>query len=97
MHILRNAAEAIESKGIITISTQHKEGAIFISVRDNGKGIPGDQLPQIFDPRFTTKGNRYRLGLGLSTSFRIIEAHKGKITAESTVGKGTEFTIRIPV
>ena len=96
MNVLRNAVEAIDGEGTITISTRYKEGAAIIVVKDTGKGIPPDELPQIFDPRFTTKGDRYRLGLGLPTSFRIVEAHNGHISAESTVGKGSEFTIRLP-
>jgi len=97
MNVLRNAVEAIEGKGIITITTKYKHRTAIIIVEDTGKGIPPEELQKLFDPHFTTKGERYRLGLGLPTSFRIIEAHSGNINAESTVGKGSKFTVNLPV
>ena len=72
------------------------------SVRDNGCGIPPDKLPQIFDRFFTTKSGpdasgKGGTGLGLSMCRDIIEAHHGRIRVDSTVGKGTAFTLKLPV
>jgi len=68
-----------------------------IMIRDNGVGIPEDQLKRIFDPFFTTKPVGAGTGLGLSISYGIIQKHGGKIRATSQVGEGTEFTIELPV
>lgn len=96
-NLLLNATEAIEESGEVIInvadSTEHPN-MIEVSVSDNGCGIPEDILPHIFEPFFTTKGNG--AGLGLATVYRIIEAHKGKVSVKSTVGKGTEFKIFLP-
>ena len=71
-------------------------------VRDTGCGIPADKLPRIFEPFFTTKSGpdetgKGGTGLGLAACRQIIEAHHGRIRVESTVGKGTQFTIKLPV
>ncbi|TDI84653.1 MAG: HAMP domain-containing histidine kinase, partial [Caldithrix sp.] len=62
-----------------------------------GSGIPKDTLKKIFDPGYTTKGVGVGTGLGLSIVYQIIEDHKGTITVESEVGKGTTFTIIFPM
>jgi signal transduction histidine kinase len=72
-----------------------------VMVRDTGVGIPNDKLRHIFDPYFTTKkgpdeSGRGGTGLGLSACRTIIEGHRGRIRVESTVGRGTAFTIKIP-
>jgi signal transduction histidine kinase len=71
-------------------------------VRDTGTGIPADKLPRIFDPYFTTKSGPDETGmggtgLGLSSCRKIIEAHHGRIRVDSTMGIGTQFTIKLPV
>jgi len=68
---------------------------IEITVSDNGCGIKQDDLDKIFDPFFSTKGQK-GTGLGLSVIWGIIDNHKGKITVNSTLGKGTNFTIHLP-
>ncbi len=68
-----------------------------LSVRDNGKGVPENALPKIFDPFFTTKSVGSGTGLGLTVSHQIIERHSGKIEVENEVGKGTTFTINLPI
>ena len=68
-----------------------------LSVRDNGKGIPQNVLSNIFDPFFTTKPVGSGTGLGLAVSHQIIERHSGKIEVENEVGKGTTFTINLPI
>jgi signal transduction histidine kinase len=66
-----------------------------VRLRDNGCGIAADQLARIFNPFFTTKEKG--TGLGMAISKKIVEAHEGAIEASSTVGRGTEFTIRLPL
>jgi two-component system, NtrC family, sensor kinase len=68
---------------------------VLITVADEGKGIPPENLPNIFRPFFTTKG--HGTGLGLSLARRIMEAHGGQIDVTSEVGKGSRFAIRLPV
>lgn len=101
MNMFINAAHAIKDKGIITISTgvETKEGAdwVWIKVQDNGSGISPENLHRIFDPFFTTKPIGSGTGLGLSLAYGIIESHHGHINVESEVGKGTCFTISLPV
>jgi signal transduction histidine kinase len=68
-----------------------------LSIRDTGQGIPEANLTKIFDPFFTTKEVGKGTGLGLNMVYTIIKKHQGTISVESTVGKGTVFTIRLPV
>jgi signal transduction histidine kinase len=96
MNLLANAAQAIERTGNVWITTSVQEHNICIVIRDDGVGIPEDVLPKIFDPFFTTKGVGEGTGLGLAISYGIIEKHQGKITVQSRVGEGAEFTVVIP-
>jgi signal transduction histidine kinase len=103
MNLLVNAAQAIESKGKITIrsgfeeGTRHQEARVWIEIEDTGKGIPPENLTRIFDPFFTTKPVGKGTGLGLSLAWSIVEKHKGMIKVSSEVGKGTTFLIVLPV
>jgi signal transduction histidine kinase len=94
MNVILNAAEAMD-KGNLNIKTWNANGYIFIEIQDDGKGIPEAELNKIFDPFFTTKDDG--TGLGLSLSYRIIQAHGGTIKAESEVGAGTKIKIKIPM
>jgi two-component system NtrC family sensor kinase len=99
LNLINNAAQAIESgAGKITLSTR-MEGAdhVAVEIADNGKGIPPEIMSKIFDPFFTTKAVGKGTGLGLSISYKIIEQHGGSINVDSTVGKGTRFTIVLPL
>jgi PAS domain S-box-containing protein len=97
MNLFINASQAIDGKGEIRIKTRADGGKVFIQIADTGKGILPQHLLKIFDPGFTTKGTGVGTGLGLSISYNIIQKHKGTITVESDPGKGTEFTITLPV
>ncbi|MBV8659337.1 MAG: hybrid sensor histidine kinase/response regulator, partial [Burkholderiales bacterium] len=97
LNLLVNAAHAIEKFGIITVRTRHDDGNIFVDVADNGCGIPPENMKRIFDPFFTTKPIGTGTGLGLSLAFSIMKRMHGEIKVESEVGKGTCFTLRIPI
>jgi signal transduction histidine kinase len=92
-NILINAADAMPHGGSISMQTKQKGRWVIISIRDDGEGIPGDDLQKIFDPFYTTKSPDKGTGLGLSISLKIIEDLGGKIKVKSERGKGTEFTI----
>jgi len=100
VNMLVNASQAIESgKGEIIVKTKAQLAAeeVTIQITDNGKGIDPGNKKFIFDPFFTTKRNKGGTGLGLSISYGIIHEHNGKIEVESEMGKGTTFTIRLPI
>lgn len=97
MNVLVNAAQAIETKGVITIRTGSQGEEVFAQIADTGKGIPPENLKSIFDPFFTTKPVGKGTGLGLSLSFGIMQKHNGRIEVQSELGKGTTFTVWLPV
>jgi signal transduction histidine kinase len=97
VNLLINACHAIEGDGQITVSTRSQEDQVEISIEDTGCGMPESVQKQIFQPFYTTKPGSLGSGLGLSISAKIIKAHGGTISVESTEGKGTTFTIVIPV
>jgi len=109
MNMLVNARHAIAGMGRISIRTRlltadqcpdsmpERQAVAEISIADTGCGIPEADLQRIFDPFFTTKGVGKGTGLGLSVSHGTIEAHGGTIEVDSTVGKGTEFRIYLPI
>ena len=99
MNLLTNAAQALAgSAGAkIEVVTQRRGGQVIIQVADNGPGIPEEILPRIFDPFFTTKEVGQGSGLGLSIVHGIVERHGGTIEVDSHVGKGTTFTVILPV
>jgi len=96
LNLLKNACQAIDGKGRITITTSQKENMVHVAIRDTGKGIKQDDLKSIFDPGFTTKDSVVRTRLGLSICYQIIQEHHGKIEVESEPGKGSVFTVIIP-
>lgn len=94
LNLITNAAQAMEgTKGIITLTTRAEGEGVAVDVADNGKGIPAEVLPKIFDPFFSTKEIGKGTGLELSISYKIIEQHGGRITVESRPGMGTKFTV----
>ncbi|WP_179953376.1 ATP-binding protein [Desulfobotulus mexicanus] len=97
MNILINAAQAIEKQGTITLATFIDNSFIVVDITDSGEGIPEDILPKIFDPFFTTKPVGKGTGLGLNISYNIMHQLGGDINVRSTPGKGSTFSIRIPL
>jgi signal transduction histidine kinase len=97
MNILVNAAQAIEKKGDIHIVTQKKDDSVEIEISDTGCGIDPENLSRIFDPFFTTKDVGKGTGLGMNIAYNIVKKHDGTIDVRSEPGKGTTFTIRIPI
>ncbi|MFT5085708.1 MAG: two-component system NtrC family sensor kinase [Candidatus Latescibacterota bacterium] len=96
MNIINNAAQAIDGSGKITLRTRLEEGEVKIEVTDTGKGIAPEHLERIFDPGFTTKGVGVGTGLGLSICYNIMRQHRGRMEAESEIGKGTTMRIVLP-
>jgi two-component system, NtrC family, nitrogen regulation sensor histidine kinase NtrY len=95
INIIRNAVQAIEHEGTITIGTSHEGRICIIQFSDTGLGIPDDIRTKIFEPNFSTKSEG--MGIGLAIARRVIEDHGGKITCRSKHGSGTTFEIRLPV
>ena len=95
LNLLLNAIQSMDKPGVIRVSLKHDDGAVFITVADEGKGIPPETLPNIFRPFFTTKG--HGTGLGLSLARRIVDSHGGHIDVTSVVGKGTQFLVELPI
>ena len=94
-NILVNACQAIKEKGKIVITTEYENNVLTIKIKDNGKGIPKEDLNKIFTVGYTTKGVGVGTGLGLAISQKIIAKHNGEIHVTSEVGVGTEFIITI--
>ncbi|HTS09816.1 MAG TPA: ATP-binding protein [Candidatus Eisenbacteria bacterium] len=95
LNLLLNALQAIDRKGKVEVKLSLKNAAAVVEVIDNGRGIPSENLPNIFRPFYTTKGDG--TGLGLSLARRIVEDHQGRIDVASTVGKGTTFAVVLPL
>jgi signal transduction histidine kinase/iron only hydrogenase large subunit-like protein len=95
LNILLNAAEAMEGKGTVTITTIAGKQKIKVKIQDTGPGIPPEIMPRLFLPFFTTKEKG--TGLGLAISYGIIERHSGKIDVKTQLGKGTVFIVSLPV
>jgi PAS domain S-box-containing protein len=96
LNILSNAADAIESKGQISITSYIKNKLFVLEIIDNGEGIPPHNLNKITDPFFTTKDPGKGTGLGLSIAYKIIKEHQGKLEFESEPGQGTLVRIILP-
>jgi signal transduction histidine kinase len=83
--------------GTLMVSTSCARGIVIVEVTDTGCGIPKDKLDQIFEPFFTTKPVGKGTGLGLSVSYGIIQQHGGTLEVQSQEGKGSTFTVTLPV
>jgi PAS domain S-box-containing protein len=95
LNLMLNATEAMPGGGTLRVVGQRStDGHVEIEVEDSGVGIPPDELPRIFDLYYTTK--EAGSGIGLSLVYRIIQLHDGDVKVDSTPGKGTRFTIKLP-
>jgi signal transduction histidine kinase len=96
-NILLNAAQAIAEQGIIRIITGTDRDGVWARIQDNGSGIAPDILGRIFDPFFTTKPVGSGVGLGLYLAYGIVNKHGGRIAVISEPGKGSAFTVHLPL
>jgi two-component system NtrC family sensor kinase len=97
--LMMNAIDAMPHGGNLWVGTQSigSGDEIAFRVRDDGSGIPSEILPHIFEPFLTTKETGKSVGLGLAVSQNIVERHQGRIEVQSEIGKGTTFTVTLPV
>lgn len=94
VNLIRNGKDATPAGGEVLVSTSREPGSVSIRVTDTGAGIPPELQPRVFDPYFSTK--KSGTGLGLPTARRVAAEHGGSLSLESEVGKGTQFTLRLP-
>ncbi|MCD6293772.1 MAG: two-component sensor histidine kinase [Deltaproteobacteria bacterium] len=97
LNLMNNAIDAIGSEGLIEVTSRKVDSFINVDITDNGPGIPEDKQKKVFDPFFTTKETGKGTGLGLWVSYDIITKMGGNISIKSEVGKGTTFTVALPV
>jgi two-component system, sporulation sensor kinase A len=95
LNVIQNSLDALYHKGKIDVSISSDMSGVYIQIVDNGSGIPNERLSRLGEPFYSTKEKG--TGLGLMTSFRIIESHHGKINIDSIEGEGTSVTIWLPV
>jgi two-component system NtrC family sensor kinase len=95
MNLVLNAKAAMDSGGILRVSTSHDETHVMVKMVDDGHGIPEDMVENIFEPFVSTRPDG--TGLGLFISFGIVQNHNGQILVDSTVDAGTTFTIKLPI
>ncbi len=96
VNIVKNGLEAMPLGGVLSISPEIRNGRISIEIADTGEGIAKENLARIFQPFYTTRGNR-RSGLGLSSSYGIVKKHQGELLVRSNPGGGTTFTVVLPL
>jgi AhpD family alkylhydroperoxidase len=96
MSLFSNASQAIGEKGAITVRTFAEGANVHVEIADTGIGIPSGQIQYLFDPSFTSRGERVKAGMGLFISYNIVRKHRGEIKVESEVGRGSTFTVILP-
>ncbi len=97
LNLIRNAIQAIESEGTITIRTWASGTHVYIEIEDTGCGIESEKLKDLFELKFTRSQSRVKLGLGLAISYQVVSRHNGEILVRSEVGKGSKFTVTLPI
>ena len=95
LNLFINAQQAMSDGGELLIRTDRQKKDAVIQISDTGSGIAPDKLPYIFDVYYSSRPQGS--GLGLPTAKKIVEAHKGAISVDSELGKGTSFTIELPL
>ncbi|MBK9168159.1 MAG: tetratricopeptide repeat protein [Bryobacterales bacterium] len=95
-HLLRNAGQAIEGEGEITVETSSDAAVISLRFTDTGRGIPEEQLAGLFTPSFRRSGPRVKASISLFSSLNIVKKHRGDLRVESEVGRYTAFTVLLP-
>ena len=95
LNLVKNALEATEGKGEISLSSGFKNAQVWFAVQDMGKGMPDDVLEKIFHPFYTTKDKG--TGLGLAVINKIVTDHHGTVTVDSVAGSGSTFTVKLPI
>jgi signal transduction histidine kinase len=96
LNLLRNAIQAIDGAGVVTIRITCDAQKIRIVFEDNGRGIPDDVLPHLFTPTFSTGSGRVRASLSLFTCMAVAKKHRGDIQVDTKVGRGSTFTVVLP-
>jgi two-component system NtrC family sensor kinase len=97
LNLLKNAMEAMPKGGELAVRTSREDDNVVVAIQDTGVGIPEELRHKIFEAFFTTKQKVKGVGLGLSVCYGVIKDHEGEIKVESEVGKGTTFTILLPM
>jgi signal transduction histidine kinase len=95
LNLFINAQQAMSEGGELLIRTDRRQGGAVIQISDTGTGIAAEKLPLIFNAYYSSRPQGS--GLGLPTAKKIVEAHNGSITVDSEQGKGTSFTITLPI
>ena len=97
MNLIHNAAQAMSDGGSLTVRTRAEGDRVHVRVADTGRGISPEDIAEIFEPGFTTKGERIGMGLGLAIALQIVHQHRGEISVESEPGRGTTFDVYLPL
>jgi signal transduction histidine kinase len=98
LNLLKNATESLVNRGgVISVAARQDNGSIVVEIRDDGPGIAEEDLPEVFEPFYSTKSAGSGTGLGLSMSRRIVMEHEGTIEVASSSGAGATFIIRLPI
>jgi two-component system NtrC family sensor kinase len=98
LNLLQNGLHALpNAEGTLTVETGLAADRVFLRVSDTGTGIEARHLPRLFEPSFTTKPPGEGTGLGLSIAYRIVEDHGGSFQVETEPGKGSRFTVHLPI
>ena len=97
INLFLNAIRVMPDGGVLQVVVETSSKEVVIVISDTGWGIPKESIPRIFDPFYTTSPVGKGTGLGLSLSYSIVEQHGGDIEVESTIGRGSAFTVRLPL
>src|SRR5690606_24110248 len=102
LNLLTNAVQAMPDGGELQVSLERRGDEAFVRVRDTGVGIPPEAIEHVFEPFWTSRDRepdpeRRGTGLGLSVSYGLVEAHGGSIEVDSEPGRGSTFTVRLPL